>query len=174
MNRIASFVICLLCLSTVASAQHISPTDLMQMNRLWQINDPHCDRTTIQYLLSVDSNWRPHGKPTVDASGYMLTMGYSRDHKSWFNPTEVQITLSVERGTLNKAIIYGFIDATTWDSSLAHMVKMGAEKLGSNPSPGGKQTMFKINDLVFILTEFPPGTNGIDKSYQVLIMRGGA
>lgn len=174
MNRIAYLVICLLCLSTLVNAQHISPTDLMQMNRLWQVNDPHCDRTTIQYLLSVDSNWRPHGKPTVDASGYMLVMGYSRDHKSWFNPMEVQITLSVERGTLKKTIVYGFTDDATWDAYLAQMMKMGAEKLGSGTSDGGKQTMFQINDLVFILKEFPPGANGTDKSYQVWIMRDGS
>jgi hypothetical protein len=172
MKKTLLLLICLQSLSFLSKGQTISPTDLMQMNRLWQANVPHCDRTTVQYLLSVDSNWKPRGKPTVDESGYMLLLGYSRDHKDWYNPTEVQVTLSFERGTLKKSLIYGFTDETKWNAYLAQMVKMGATKLGSGPSQGGQQTMFQINDLVFILIEFPPGTNGTDKSYQVCLMRG--
>ncbi|HEY4324382.1 MAG TPA: hypothetical protein VGN20_10365 [Mucilaginibacter sp.] len=153
-------------------AQYISPTDLLQMHKLWQINDPHCDRNTYEYLLTVDKNWVPTGKPTNDEKGYTSIIGYSKDRKTWYQPNECQIMLSLDRGTMKKAMAYTFTETETWKQYNQQMIIMNATQLGSGPSNGGKQTIYQINDIVFILAEFPPGVNGNDRSYQVLLLRG--
>ena len=163
-----TLIIIAVCLKV--QAQYISPTDLLQMNKLWQINDPHCDRDTYQYLITIDPNWIPRSKPTIDEKGYMSIIGYTKDHKSWYLAFEDQIVLSIERGTLKKTIRYSFTEIDTWNKYNSQMVLMNAVKLGSGPANGGAQTIYTVNDLVFSLIEYPPGINGADRTYQVSIL----
>jgi hypothetical protein len=156
------------CLSV--HAQYIAPADLLQMNKLWQDNDPHCDRNAYQYLMTVDTNWVPRSKPTVDAKGYISIIGYTRNHKSWYLPFEDQLTLTIAPGTLKKALIYSFTEIDTWNKYNSQMVLMNAVKVGSGPSQGGLQSIYTVNDVGFILVEYPPGINGSDRTYQVTIL----
>jgi len=158
------FVVCL-----KVHAQYIAPTDLLQMNKLWQDNDPHCDRNTYSYLTTVDPNWIPRSKPTIDEKGYISIIGYTRDHKNWYLPFEDQLTLTVAPGTTKKAILYSFTEIDTWNKYNSQMVLMNAVKVGSGPLQGGLQTIYTVNDIAFILTEYPPGINGADRVYQVTV-----
>lgn len=160
------------CLITMLGyAQHVAPKDLIQMHKLWQMNDPHCDKNTYDYLMTVDKNWALQTKPTLDKAGFTMLLGYSKDGKSWYQPEECHIMVSLEVGQPNKkSILYGFTEVDTWNEYNKQMLLMNADKLGSGPSQGGVQTIYTVNDIAFILTDFPPGVMGTDRCYQVSVM----
>ena len=166
------FTLLIVAVSLTAKAQYISPTDLLHMNALWQINDPHCDKNTYDYLMTVDSSWIPRSKPTIDDKGYMSIIGYTKDHKNWYLPTEEMITLAIERGTVKKSLSYRFTDPNTWAKYNKQMMDMNATKLGSAPSNGGQQTIYQVNDIGFVLTEYPPGIKGDDRTFEVTLLKG--
>ncbi|WDF54891.1 hypothetical protein [Mucilaginibacter sp. KACC 22063] len=171
LNRyIATIAFCIL--TTTSFSQHISPTDLLQLHRYWQMNDPRADKSVYDYLMTVDNGWRLRERPILNEKGFTAIYGYSRDHKEWYKPEECNLTVALDVGPpYVKAILYGFTDPDTWNEYKKQMQLMEATKLGTRSANGGQQTTYTINDIAFTLTEFPPGINGADRCYQVSIMR---
>lgn len=166
------FILLALCFTiTSLKAQQISPSDLIQLFKYWQINDRHADKNVFDYLQTLDKNWLLRAKPKVDQNGFVAYYGYTQDQKTWYLPDEYKIMVSQLSPTYNKTILYTFASPNTWEDYKKQMDKMGASKVGSGPSGGGQQTMYVINDWVFALVEFPPGINGPDRTYQVGVFK---
>ncbi|MCJ8210813.1 hypothetical protein MUY27_13935 [Mucilaginibacter sp. RS28] len=163
----------LLCLATrISFSQNISPTDLIQLHKAWQMNDPHADKLVYDYLMSVDKNWRLRERPTIDEKGFTAIYGYTKDQRQWYKPEECILMVSLDVGPpASKGILYGFTDPDTWNQYKKQMITMEATKLGAGSANGGQQTTYTINDIAFTLTEFPPGINGPDRCYQVSILK---
>jgi len=45
--------------------------------------------------------------------------------------------------------------------------KTNAKRITEGSVNGGHQVIYKVNDIVIFLKEFPPGINGDDRIYQV-------
>jgi hypothetical protein len=159
-------------LPTCLKAQYISPTDLLQMHRYWQAKDPEFNKNTYKYLATVDKRWVPQAAPTINDKGYTMVLGYAKEDKKWFQPGECLMMFTIDRGTLKKSILYQFTEQDTWLEYKKQMELMNAVRLGGGPNEGGQQTIYQVNDIVFILIEFPPGVVGIDRTYQVTLMHG--
>lgn len=50
------------------------------------------------------------------------------------------------------------------------MVLMEAVSLQTTHFNGGTQYTYEVNDIGIVLSEFPPGINGPNRVYQVLLM----
>lgn len=156
-------------LTTPVTAQYIAPSDLVKINTYWQMNDPDIVKNVYTYLTSVDNKWKLLVKPSSDANGYTAIFGYSKDGKGWYIPDECHLTIMSNGG--QKVIFYMFTDADTYNIYTKQMALMEATKVGSGPNNGGSQTIYKVNDIVFTLAEFPPGINGTDRVYQISILK---
>jgi hypothetical protein len=174
MKKSIFLILMFLILHQSSKSQNISPTELLQLNKNWQMNDPDCGKYTHQYLKSIDAKWAMQGPPQRDKDnrGMTIMWCYSKDGKTWFHPAECNILASLDYGTPDKkSILYTFTDVETWTLYNKQMEIMNAIKLGNGASDGGYQTTYKVNDIAFILTEFPPGINGVERSYRVAILR---
>jgi len=161
-------------LSTLSSnlyAQYISPVDLIQLYKYSQLDEPKFGQSAYKYLKTVDAKWTLMGNPTTDNDGVAVDYAYSKDGKSWYQPDSYHLIVSHEYGPPDqRAIIYLFKEIDTWELYNKQMVLMNAEKIGNGPNGGGQQTIYTVNDIAFILVEFPPGINGVDQTYKVTIM----
>jgi|GEM_PF-5581508 len=129
------FILLALCFTiTNLKAQQISPNDLIQLFKYWQVNDPHADKNVFDYLQLVDKNWLLRAQPTLDQNGFRAYYGYTKDHKTWYLPEEYKIMVSLMSRSYKKSILYTFASPDTWEDYKLQMDKMGASKVGSGPS----------------------------------------
>jgi len=68
--------------SGIVKAQEISPTDLFQIYKVWQMNDPNYYKYTYQYLMTVDKHWTV-AYPPIEKDGLMLVFGFKLDSAKW-------------------------------------------------------------------------------------------
>src|ERR1700731_2638957 len=111
-------------------AQHISPIQLLKMNGYWQMNDPSCVKLTHDYLMTIDTNWGPNQKePLNDQNSCVLSFGYSKDRKVWYQQGECSITMILDRPTNHKSLTYAFTEMDTWAEYNKQMGVMNAIRL---------------------------------------------
>jgi hypothetical protein len=163
------FVLLLLLSAVTLKAQSIKPTDLFQIYKYWQMDVKGYDKNTYDYIKTIDAHWGLRLDPQIDANGLMLLMGYYKDN-AWYNDEECRIMLSFDKTQRSpKSVMYVFADSETWTIYNAQMITMNAVKILSQQIQGGQQSVFQINGIVIYLTDYPPGINGKDRTYQVLI-----
>lgn len=152
----------------VASAQEIAPTDLFQIYKLWQANDPQFAKNTYDFIGAMDKHWSLRAPLTKDDTGLSMYFGFYYGNNSWYKDNECNLMISFDRRQKTpKTIMYIFPDSSTWDRYIKQMELMEAVKLGDKPINGGKSSAYKVNDIGILLIEFPPGINGIDRTYEV-------
>jgi hypothetical protein len=166
-----SIIIMLLLIGYGSKAQHVSPTQLLQMNGYWQMNDSLCIKLTHDYLMTIDKNWAPNKKePLNDQKSFVISFGYSKDRRVWYQPGECELAISLNRVTNIKSLSYIFTESDTWDEYNKQMKLMSAIKIGSGVGDGGEQSIYTVNDIAFVLVKYPPGINGVNATYRVTLM----
>ncbi|MDB5117005.1 MAG: hypothetical protein JWQ79_2497 [Mucilaginibacter sp.] len=94
-------------------------------------------------------------------------MEYAKDN-TWYKDGECKLLLSYDPAIpAPKLVVYSFTDIETWQKYNKQMELMNAIKIAHGPVDGGYQMIYKVNDIVIFLLEFPPGVNGVDRVYQV-------
>ncbi|WP_309332940.1 hypothetical protein [Mucilaginibacter sp.] len=154
--------------------QDISPTVLLQVYKYWQGDDEQFWKYTVKYLMTDDNHWYPLAEPHIFDGTLMIFMGYMLiplDHDSWYKNKEYHLDLLWDKNQNSKLVSYNFTSQDTWNKYNAQMELMNAVKLGDRPFQGGNSTFYAVNDINFMLVEFPPGINGDDKTYRVQISR---
>ena len=169
MFKTTSILLSLLICSTIAKAQKISPTDLLQIYKYWNMEGSDYGNSTVTYIHSIDENWKIRVPPQKDDHSLSLLFGYLKNN-SWVHDKECNIMLSFDRSqSYSKQILYIFNDPETWTNYNDQMVSMNAISIATHVANGGKTSYYQVMDIEINLTEFPPGINGPDKTYQVQI-----
>jgi hypothetical protein len=151
-------------------AQDITPTDLFQVYKYWQMDVVGWDKNTYDYIQTIDKQWGLRLPPQKDDKGLTLLLGYFKD-KKWYEDEECRIMLSYDNTLRSpKCVLYRFINQDTWLSYQRQMDIMSAQSLITQPNQGGIQSVYRVNDINIFLTDFPPGINGTDRTYQVMLV----
>ena len=167
MKKIYFIILAMMFYSGIVKAQEISPTDLFQIYKVWQMNDPNYYKYTYQYLMTVDKHWTV-AYPPIEKDGLMLVFGFKLDSAKWYKPHEYELSLVNDHTRpVPKEVIYSFTDITLWNIYNHQMELMNAKRITEGSVDGGHQVIYKVNDIVIFLKEFPPGINGDDRIYQV-------
>ena len=82
MKKIYFIILAMMFYSGIVKAQEISPTDLFQIYKVWQMNDPNYYKYTYQYLMTVDKHWTV-AYPPIEKDGLMLVFGFKLDSAKW-------------------------------------------------------------------------------------------
>jgi hypothetical protein len=148
------------------------PTELFQVWKYWHMDAVDYDKSTYEYLQTIDKQWQIRLPPQKDASGYMLVLGYRKDN-AWYKDEEYTIMLTNDlKAKSSRALVYQFTDADNWKRYNRQMQLMEAVPLMTTHVDGGTQNYHTINDITVVLKEFPPGINAAVRTYQVCIMQG--
>jgi len=164
-----SAIACLIIQSAIA--QNIKPYDLIQLYKYSQVNESQYGKSIYQYLSTVDTGWKLTAKPIVDESSSTVDYAYTKTGKSWFEPEShhLMVTRTYGPPVLN-SVIYIFKDIELWKAYSTQMVTMNATKLGITVQDGGTRTLYSLNGIGFILVDFPPGIQGPDRTFEVMIV----
>jgi hypothetical protein len=161
-------IIVVLVLSSISlKAQQISPTDLFDIYKVWETNDPIYYKYAYQDVKTVDKRWTLAYAPD-EKNGMVLIFGFKLDSTKWYKPAECELSLVNDHTRpIPKGINYAFTDIATWNMYNHQMVAMNAKRIADGSVGGGHQVIYQLNDLVIFLKEFPPGINGDDRIYEV-------
>ena len=158
-------------ISVCAKAQDFLPTELFQIFKFWQMDVKDYDRNTWDYIQTVDKQWQLRMIPQKTDHSFQLFLGYYKD-KVWYKDEEYGLMLDYDaKEKVPKSVTYQFTDYDSWKRYNRQMALMDAKSLQTINQNGGTTHTFQINDLVVHLSEFPPGINGVDRVYQVMIVR---
>jgi hypothetical protein len=150
-------------------AQEILPNELFQVYKFWMMDIKGFDKNTYDYIQTVDKQWELRIPPQRNDNGVELLMGYYKD-KVWYKDEECKLMLTLDRSMKSpKGIMYQFTEFDTWQRFKRQMQIMNATSLLTKENQGGMMSVFEVNDILIYLTEFPPGINGVDRVYQVLV-----
>lgn len=163
-------IITLFCfISIYARAQEILPTELFQIYKYWQMDVSGFDKNTYDYVQTIDKQWGLRIPPQKDENGITLLFGYFKD-KAWYKDEEYRMMLTYDKKSRSpKGILYSFTNIDTWLNYKKQMEVMNAESLATQPSQGGIQSTYRVNDIIIYLTDFPPGIQGPNRTYQALL-----
>lgn len=153
-----------------AIAQQIKPYDLIQIYKYSLLNEPKYGQNTYTYLkTSVDTHWRPTGYPTIDKDGSSVDFAFVSDDNKRAEPFVLMISHNYRPD--QRAVLYMFKGTDIWELYKKQMALMNATTVGSGPAQGGgQQTVYTVNDIGFVLKEFPPGINDAEATYSVTIL----
>jgi len=153
--------------SGIARSQEIAPTDLFKIYKTWQMDDPNYYKYTYQYLMTIDKHWMV-AIPPDEKDGLLLVFCYKPDSIKIYKPHEYELTwINDKTRAIPKGILYSFTNATLWNSYNQQMEEMNAKRVTEGSYEGGHQVIYKVNDIVIFLRDFPPGINGDDRVYQI-------
>jgi len=150
------------------------PTELIQVYKTWLIDDPDFYKYTFRYLMTVDNHWYPLFEPIRNDEEFLMDLGYMfvpKDFNSWYKNKEYMLALIWDKRSNAKVAKYKFLSRTTWDKYLNQMGLMNAVKQEPRSFEGGNSTVYIVNNLSFMLIEFPPGINGEDATFEVQIQK---
>jgi hypothetical protein len=129
------------------------------------------DKNTYDYIQTLDKQWQLRATPEKTEHGLMLTFGYYKD-KVWYKDEEYHLMLDNDKNEkVPKSLMFQFTDYDSWKRYNRQMALMDAVSLQTIKQNGGVTQTFEINDIIVHLSEFPPGINGPDRVYQVMITR---
>lgn len=161
-------ILTLFLLCTCCQAQEILPTELFQIFKFWTMDIANFDKNTYDYIQTIDKQWELRIPPQRNENGVDLLMGY-HDDKVWYKDNELKIILSYDKKLKgSKSVLYQFTDRNIWLRYNRQMEVMNATSLLSKSVQGGQQEVFEVSGITIYLTEFLPGINGVERSYQVI------
>jgi len=167
MNKVKLLLIVCLLISANTKAQNIAPTNLFEVYKTWQMDDPNYYKYAYQYLMTVDKHWTV-AIPPDEKNGLSLVFCYKLDSTNIYKPHEYELDwMNDKTRPIPKGILYSFTDISLWNSYNQQMEQMNATKVTEGTYEGGHQVIYKVNDIVIFLRDFPPGINGDDRVYQV-------
>lgn len=164
-------IIAVLCVTAnYVHAQVINPTELLQVYKNAVLKEPKFGLSAYHYIRTLDDRWNLQGKPDEDSQGVTVHYSFSKDQKAWYQPEVYHIMIVQQYGPPEqRTVLYRFKELATWISYNQQMTLMNAAKQDTRASQGGQQTIYTVNDIAIILTDFPPGINGAEETYQVSI-----
>jgi hypothetical protein len=155
-------------LCTCCYAQEILPTELFQVFKFWTMDIANFDKNTYDYIQTVDKQWELRVDPEPTENGINLYMGY-QVNKAWYKDNECKIMLTYNKSMKNpKAVLYQFTEAENWNRYNRQMQVMEAVGLMNKTVQGGTMRVYEAGNILIYLTEFLPGINGVERSYQVI------
>lgn len=166
-KKIIIIIVLVLC-SINLKAQQISPTDLFQYFKYWRMNDPHYDKNTYDYIQTVDKDWQLRIPPMKSDTSFTILFEYYKD-KQWVNGDECKLMFDYNKINTHKSLMYEFTDRSLWENYNQQMRLMNAISLATFKINGGNEMVWSVNDITIHITDFPPGINGIDATYEVMI-----
>ena len=160
--------------TALSQPRDLSPTELFQVYKYWQMDDPEFYKYTFNYLMTVDNHWYPLFEPIRDDKEFLMELGYMlipQDHNSWYKNKEYFLAFIWDKTANTKTTKYRFTDRETWNKFANQMIVMNAAKQPSRPFEGGNSTVYFVNDISFMLIEYPPGINGDDATFEVQLQK---
>ncbi len=131
------------------------------------MDDPIYYKYAYQFVMTVDKH-RTLAYPPIKKDGMTLIFGYKVDIDNWYKAHEYELSLINDKTSpVPKIVLYSFTDLKLWNLYNEQMEIMNAKRITEGTSNGGHQTIYKVNDIVIFLRDFPPGINGEDRVYQV-------
>lgn len=154
-------------------AQTIKPYDLLQLYKYSELKEDKYGLSAYRYLTSLDTGWRPTANPILTDKDATVSFAYTKNGKSWYKPESYHITISrTYSNPQSNGLVYKFTESELWNAYIYQMSIMNATTVGSNTRDGAKVTIYTVNGLAFAFSDFPPGLQGPDRTYQITIMTG--
>ncbi|HWZ34520.1 MAG TPA: hypothetical protein VNW51_00090 [Mucilaginibacter sp.] len=171
MKKIFLLVVISWVVAQTAIAQQIKPYDLIQLYKYSQLKEDQYGKGVYQYLSTVDTGWKLTLKPILTDTNAIVDYCYTKTGHSWYMPETYHLMVTRTYGPpVQNGVIYGFKELDLWTSYIGQMNLMNATKIGTIVQGGGTRTFYTVNDIAFMLIDFPPGVQGPERTYQVTIM----
>lgn len=169
---ITTAVLCALSIAPAAlKAQTITPYQLIQLYKLYNISSATYAVDAFEYLSTIDKHWIIINPNDRMQDGVLMQM-WRLDNENIKQPSHQLVgAVQLKAGTnsYSKMMHYEFVEPDVFQQYQKQMELMQATLLGEGNDGGGHKKTYQVNGLGFILITYPPGVLRQTASYVVTI-----